>query len=292
MKLWTKIIPRQNEPLAPRTSWGIGGKAAWFAEPGTVSELQTLLEDASSAGMPVRILGGGSNLLINDGVLPGLVIHLPAQSSFDQLKLTDTGLQAGAACSLARCVKASVDAGLAGLQHFAGIPGTIGGAVWMNAGTAEEWIGSCIERVKGISLEGNLLDLPKGAWTPKYRCGGLPPMIVTEIVLKLGRANAASLQQQAAESLKRKKMSQPLSAKTAGCVFQNPEGDSAGRLIDTAGLKGFEEGGVRVSPVHANFMENTGNATAAQVNAMIQKVCETVRQKVKIDLKPEVVFWR
>lgn len=292
MKLWNNLVPKQNEPLGPRTSWGIGGCAAWFAEPGTVGELQTLLDDAVNAGMPVRVLGGGSNLLIHDGVLPGLVIHLPAQSSFSQLKLTGSGLQAGAGCSLARCVKASVDAGMAGLQNLAGIPGTIGGAVWMNAGTAGEWIGSLVERVRGVGLDGNPMDLPKGAWTPQYRSGGLPPMIITEVVFKLARADVAALQQQAADALKRKKETQPLGAKTAGCVFQNPEGHSAGRLIDEAGLKGLEEGGVRISPVHANFMENTGNATAAQVNAMIRKVCETVRQKVKIDLKTEVVFWR
>ncbi len=292
MKLWTRLVPQQNVPLAPRTTWSIGGCASWFAEPGTAEELQILLQDAACGGMPVRILGGGSNLLINDGILPGLVIHLPPSSAFDQLTLSDTGLHAGAACSLARAVRASVDAGLAGLQMLAGIPGTIGGAVWMNAGTAGEWIGSCVSRVKGFSLEGEKIDMPKGSWTPQYRSGGLPPMIVTDVFLTMPRADAAELQRQATTALKQKKATQPLGAKTAGCVFKNPENDSAGRLIDEAGLKGFEEGGVRISPVHANFMENTGNATAAQVNALIGKVQETVRAKVKIDLKPEVVFWR
>lgn len=280
---------KMSEPMARHTTFRIGGPADLFVTCDTLTDLSETLTAVSDAGLAWTVVGKGSNLLVSDEGYRGAVIVLGRE--FKAHSVEGAEIKAGAACILAYVVRDAFSRGLGGMEFAVGIPGTVGGALAMNAGTRGTWMQSVVESVTlyvpGIGLDrlrGNEID-----WG--YRSSGLPRSgIIVETVLQLEQADESRIRAEMERSLDRRKASQPLGVPSAGSVFRNPEGDSAGRLIEAAGLKGTRLGGARISELHANFIVNDGGATAADVAGLIRKTQMTVRDTYGIELTPEIRF--
>jgi UDP-N-acetylmuramate dehydrogenase len=292
---------RMNEPMRRYTSWRVGGAAHRIYFPADLADfagfLQTLGQDE-----PVHVVGLGSNLLVRDGGVHGTVVVLHAQLNELRLeqRLGRRGLiyaQAGVACAKAARFAASHN--LASAEFLAGIPGTIGGALAMNAGCygGETW--GIVERVQTVSRKGRLRERTVGDYAIGYRHVALKSDAQTGKPLeseewftgawfRLPDGAQAESRQRIKEFLGKRIASQPLNLPNAGSVFRNPVGDKAARLIEWCGLKGFQVGGAMVSRKHANFIVNTGTATAADIEAVIMAVQKGVREKAGIQLEPEV----
>ncbi len=281
---------RADEPLARHTTYRIGGPARLYVECDTVADLGTTLEVLAEEKVDYTVLGRGSNILAADDGYEGAVIVLGRD--FKRQALEDSGrLSAGAGVALAALVQAAFSAGLTGLEFAVGIPGTLGGALSMNAGTREEWIGAIVESVVLLVPGTGLVRLrgPEIGWG--YRGSDLAKRgVVVESMLKLSSGDAAQIRGSMEASLRRRRRHQPLGLPNAGSVFRNPEGDSAGRLIESVGLKGVREGGAQISEVHANFIVNAGGASARDVLVLVHLARDTVREEHGIELKPEIKF--
>jgi UDP-N-acetylmuramate dehydrogenase len=280
---------RASESLARHTTYRIGGPAALWIECATVSDLSLATAVLAEEDVEWTVLGKGSNVLASDAGYQGAVIALGRD--FKRHSLDGHHLRSGAGVILAALVQDAFKMGLSGLEFAVGIPGTLGGAVAMNAGSREEWIGSIIETVTLFVPGQGLVGLrgPEIAWG--YRRSGLPARgIIVEAVLRVAEADAVAIRRSMEASLRRRKRSQPLGTPNAGSVFVNPEGDSAGRLIEAAGLKGQQVGGAMVSDVHANFIVNAGGATAVDVLTLVQLIKDTVKDANGIELRPEIRF--
>lgn len=278
---------RMHEPMARHTTFRIGGPADLFVTCDTLADLSMALGACSEAGLEWTVAGKGSNLLVADEGYRGAVIVLGRE--FKAHSVEGAEIKAGAACILAYLVRDAFSRGLGGMEFAVGIPGTVGGALAMNAGTRGAWMQSVVESVT-IYAPGSGLDRVRGSeidWA--YRSSGLPERgVIVETVLQLEHADKMRIRVEMERSLDRRKASQPLGVPSAGSVFRNPEGDSAGRLIEAAGLKGTRLGGARISEVHANFIVNEGGATAADVVGLIRKIQMTVRDTYAIELTPEI----
>lgn len=289
---------RENEPLAPRNWFNLGGAARWFAECFTAEELTALYAWAREEDMPFRILGRGANLLVRDEGFNGLVVQFCGPlAAFTRDK--NTGLvTTGAGTDLLRVVLECAKDGLAGTETLAGIPGTIGGAIRMNAGGKFGEIGSIIAGVRCLHKDGSLHWHEADECRFDYRHGSFPGLAVMEAKLRLTPGNPAETTARMKDCFAYKKSTQPaLRASSAGCIFKNPtlngERVSAGRLIDQAGLKGFRVGQAYVAHQHANFIladAQTG-ATACDVLAVITHVREVVKHVHNVDLELEVDVW-
>lgn len=280
---------KADEPLARHTTFRIGGPAALFVECASVSDLSLATSVLAEEGIDWTVLGKGSNVLASDEGYPGAVLVLGRD--FKRHSLEGDHLKSGAGVILAALVQDAFKNGLSGLEFAVGIPGTVGGALAMNAGSRDEWIGSIVESVTLFVPQQGLVAVrgPEVAWS--YRRSGLAARgIIVETVLRAVHSDEVDIRRAMEASLRRRKRTQPLSMPSAGSVFVNPEGDSAGRLIEAAGLKGFSIGGAAVSDVHANFIVNQGGATAEDVLALIHLIRETVGEANSIELKPEVRF--
>jgi UDP-N-acetylmuramate dehydrogenase len=294
--------PERNVPLAPRTTWKIGGPADWYLEPGSEVELRAGLTWARDRGLPVRILGRGSNVLISDAGLRGLVICLRAYRKAEAVVRAGSGggpslLEASAGVSLPRLAKIVAKEGYGGYEFYIGIPGTVGGAVVMNAGFGpgdERQTANRCEAVQVMEPGGEPEWRPYTDFRPVYRhtdlVGSGTVVLAARFALR-ERAEQAAIRAATAEHLAMRREKQPLTRPTAGSVFKGTkDGVPAAVLIDRCGLKGLVVGGARVSPKHANWIENTGGATAADVRELIQQVRERVRAETGVDLEPEVRF--
>lgn len=278
-----------GELLKRHTSLRIGGPAALFVECATISDLAFATEVLADEEVEWTVLGKGSNVLASDTGYSGAVLVLGRD--FKRHSLAGDHLKSGAGVLLAALVQDAFKAGLSGLEFAVGIPGTVGGALAMNAGTRDEGIGSKVESVTVFVPGRGLVGIrgPEVAWG--YRYSDLPRRgIIVETVLRVTGSDEVGIRRSMEASLRRRKRTQPLGVPSAGSTFVNPEGDSAGRLIEAAGLKGFKIGGAAVSDVHANFIVNTGDATAEDIVALIFVIKETVRELNGIELKPEVRF--
>lgn len=278
---------RRNEPLSRHTTYRIGGPAALFAECDSLRDLTRLTQELAEEQLPWLVLGKGSNILASDEGYDGAIIVLGRD--FKRHSIDDTHLRTGAGVILASLVQEAFRCGRSGLEFAVGIPGTVGGALAMNAGSREEWIGSTVETVTLLDPANGLTQLrgDEVAWS--YRRTDLSARgIVVEASLRLEAGDAAQIRRVMEASLRRRKRTQPLAVPNAGSVFVNPEGDSAGRLIEAAGMKGACVGGAQVSEVHANFIVNTGGATAADVMDLMASVREAVKDQHGIELRPEV----
>lgn len=295
MILWGECqdLVQENVPLAARTSWGIGGRARFFAVPRTTDQLAALLGTAYRRGIPAYVLGGGSNLLIGDGTLDALVVTFTAAEALAGIHVeADTHrIVAGAGATLAGVLHHAARAGLSGLEDLAGIPGSLGGAVRMNAGSASRWIGACVADITGVDYRGNPQRRTAGELSFGYRRSTLAGIVLTEVTLQLSPDSADTIQERMRVRLKAKQATQPLRQRSAGCVFRNPEGISAGQLLNEVGLKGYAIGGAAVSDIHANFFLNTGNATAMDMLRLIEYARETVLRETGIELAREVQVW-
>ena len=280
---------RRDEQMGRHTTFRIGGPAALFVECATVADLTTTTTILAEECVDWRLLGKGSNVLVSDAGYPGAVLVLGRD--FKRHVLEGDHLRTGAGVVLAALVRDAFSEGRTGLEFAVGIPGTVGGALAMNAGSRDEWIGSIVESVTLFVPGSGLVGVrgPEIAWG--YRTSGLQSRgIIVESVLRLLEGDLDQIRRTMEASLRRRKRTQPVSTPNAGSVFMNPEGDSAGRLIESAGLMGTRVGGAVVSDVHANFIVNAGGATSADVLALVRLVRDTVKEAYGIELAPEVRF--
>jgi UDP-N-acetylmuramate dehydrogenase len=283
---------RQSVLLRDFTTWRVGGPAEWFAEPGEQEELIALAAWAVAAGLPFRCIGAGSNLLIADEGLSGLTLcNRRLQGS--RLEAGSDWVEAEAGEPIPSLARKVARAGLHGLEWAVGIPGTVGGAVVMNAGAqggcTAEWLHSVrvldpANPATPFTLDGRDLDFA-------YRHSLLQqePLLVLSARFRLESGHdPAEITARTTANLHSRTSTQPYTQPSCGSVFRNPEPRKAGQLIESMGLKGFSIGGAQVSPVHANFIVNTGNATAGQIDALIRAVQERVRRGHGTELHPEV----
>lgn len=280
---------RRDEPMSRHTTYRIGGPAALLLECDTVADLAAATTILAEEEVEWTVLGKGSNVLVSDSGYAGAVLTLGRE--FKRHHLEDEQLRTGAGVILAAVVQDAFKAGFSGLEFAVGVPGTVGGALAMNAGSREQWIGSAVESVT-LYRPGHGLERVRGpevSWG--YRRSDLASRgIIVETSLRLVASDAAHIRRTMEASLRRRKRTQPLGLPSAGSVFVNPEGDSAGRLIEQAGLKGARCGGAQISDVHANFIVNAGGATAADVVELVRTVREAVKEANGIELRPEIRF--
>jgi len=283
---------RREEPLAVRTTLRVGGAARLFAEPASLAELQLLLGLAREAAVPVFPLGRGSNLVVPDEGVDGLVLSL-AHEAFAGFAPRPDGLVAvGAGLRLKNFCGLATAAGLGGFEFLEGIPGSVGGALRMNAGAMGGWMFDVVAEVTLLDAAGAVRTLPKSALQVDYRhCAELETALALGAVLRpAAPAEAAAIARQIEVYRKKRHETQPREP-SAGCIFKNPPGTSAGRVIDDCGLKGTRVGGAEVSSVHANFIVNRGGATGADVLELIRLVRARVRAVRGLDLRPEVLLF-
>ena len=269
-------------------TWRIGGLAETVCWPESEEELREIWLKCQDQGIPFRLFGRGSNVLFPDEGLPGVTVISTglAQSVWDSEWVT-----VGAGYSLARLSQEAADRGLTGLEFARGIPGTVGGAVVMNAGAHGGSIQDILEEVKILAPEGEVQRLAKEDIQFGYReCSLRDQAIVLEGVFHLKPGDPDVIQATMSENLARRKAAQPLELPNAGSVFRNPPGGSAGRLIEEAGWKGKRLGGAQVSSKHANFIVNQGNATARDVLALIREIKKDVHHQFGVELKTEVRY--
>lgn len=269
-------------------TWRIGGLAETVCWPESEEELREIWLKCQEQGIPFRLFGRGSNVLFPDEGLPGVTVISTglAQSVWDSEWVT-----VGAGYSLARLSQEAADRGLTGLEFARGIPGTVGGAVVMNAGAHGGSIRDILEEVKILAPEGEVQRLAKEDIQFGYReCSLRDQAIVLEGVFHLKPGDPDVIQATMSENLARRKAAQPLELPNAGSVFRNPPGGSAGGLIEEAGWKGKRLGGAQVSSKHANFIVNQGNATARDVLALIREIQKDVHHQFGVELKTEVRY--
>jgi UDP-N-acetylmuramate dehydrogenase len=280
---------RANEPMARHTTYRIGGPAALFCVLDTVHDLALALPILEEEEVEWTVVGKGSDLLVSDAGYPGAVLVLGRE--FKRHVVEAGLLRAGAGCVLAQLVQEAFNRGLVGLEWAVGIPGTLGGALAMNAGTRDGWIGQVVDTVT-LYVPGEGFVLVHGrevGW--EYRRSGLAGRgIILEASMRVSEEDPLRIRARMERSLSDRKMSQPIGMPSAGSVFVNPPGDSAGRLIESVGMKGAREGGARVSQVHANFIVNEGGARAADVVRLIRTIQERVKSETGTDLRPEIKF--
>jgi len=276
---------RFHEPMSLHTSFRIGGPADAYIEPEDEAALCRLMAQAHKAKVPVFVLGG-TNVLVRDGGIRGIVVRLTRQDRIGQHEGGLLYVEGGV--GMPRLLKHALQHKLAGLEFAAGIPGTLAGSVVMNAGTRLGEMKDVVERVRMVTTAGEVRELSAGEVGFEYRRTRFPRGIVAGAWLRLRWDPKSRMAVTVKESLRRRKTTQPLAQPNAGCVFKNPGGDPAGLLIETAGLKGAQVGDAQVSTLHANFIVNRGRATAHDVLALIRKVGRTVEQTAGVTLQLEV----
>lgn len=285
---------RENEPLYGLTSWRIGGPADILIEPATEGDLCALVAHMHKEGTVYRVLGGGSNLLVEDGGVKAAVLRL-SSSDFTGMAFSGCGAELGAGLSLKRFVVSAMDRGLCGFEHLAGIPGTAGGAVVMNAGQGREGgsFSDIIESVRVMDACGKVGEIPRSAIDFSYRSGGLDGFIVVSVKVRLAfAAGKEAVRKRIRDYAARRAATQDLTRPSAGCVFKNPPGDSAGRMIDACGLKGRRCGGAAFSERHANFIINLGAASSFDVLSLMETAVSLVKERFGAVLEPEIKLWR
>lgn len=290
---------RTGVALAGFTTFKIGGEADWLVELSSAEEVARVVTLARDAGQPVTVLGGGSNVLVADRGVRGLVVRLHGGG----IRLVEDGLvRADAGVTINGLVRWAISRGLAGLERWAGLPGTVGGAVHGNAHFQGRLIGEQIVRVGVVTREGTVREIPAGEMAFAYDASRLQSTgeVVVWADFRVEPGDPAALRETARQALRFRKATQPLHLPSAGCVFRNPDPardpvpdglpPSAGALIDAAGLKGVRQGGAMVSPTHANFIVNVGDATAADVRALIERCRREVAARFGVRLREEVVY--
>ena len=290
---------RANVPLAPLTTFRVGGPADWLIETRSADEMVEALRLARAVAVPATILGGGSNVLVADRGVRGLVIR---PRGGEVRAEGEDRIRADAAVTINGLVRWTITHGRAGLEAWAGTPGTVGGAVFGNAHFGGRLIGDLVTEVRLASRDGATTDVPRSAMAFGYDRSRLQDTgeILLSAVFRVSPGDPAELRATARASLAFRKRTQPLDTPSAGCIFQNPQPDrdavpdgipwSAGALVDRAGLKGAAAGGARVSPTHGNFIVNDGAATAAEIKGLIDRCRAAVREQFGVELRDEIVL--
>lgn len=277
-----------NEPMCRHTSFRIGGPADYLAIPQSEAQLAALLELGRGHQVPVTIVGNGSNLLVRDKGIRGLVVKMAG--GLMTLACDGDTITAGAGVALAAVAHFAATHKLAGMEFAVGIPGSLGGAVFMNAGAYDGDMAAVVGRVSAITLAGEKINFAREALAFAYRhsCLQENQCIVTTVELRLRRGDAAAIKAKMDDYTERRITKQPLHVPNAGSAFKRPPGHFAGALIEKAGMKGFAVGGAQVSEKHAGFIVNTGGATADDVLRLIAAVQEKVLALTNVKLEPEV----
>ncbi len=283
-------IVRLNEPMAPKTWFRLGGPARYFIEPRSREELSTVVKRLAENNIPMYLLGGGANLLVRDQGVDGAVISL-SHSAFSRVVIDDRMVRVGAGKDVLKLVLELAKTGLAGLECQAGIPGTVGGEIRMNAGGTFGDIGSTVAEVTVMDSFGQVFTRQRDDLVFSYRRSNINAKIILDALFELTPENPDRLAQRVKEIWMYKRNTQPLKDNSAGCIFRNPDCLSAGKLIDEAGLKGSVVGGAEISQHHANFIVARHGASSADVLALMELARKTVRDKTGIELESEVVIW-
>lgn len=280
---------RINEPMSNHTTWRVGGPADLFIYPRSKRELERAMRIVHRHGLPWRVIGRGSNLLVRDGGIRGVVFKIG--DGLDFLTIDGTSVVAGGGCSLIKLSRQTAKQGLTGLEFAEGIPGTVGGAVYMNAGAHGSETSRVLTSAEVLLESGERVVLSNEELEFRYRTSVLQGKmrgIVTEASFQLVYGDPQKIASEMARYRDRRKQTQPLQYPCAGSVFRNPPGDHAGRLIEASGLKGYRVGDAEVSTQHANFIINRGRATATDVLALIEHIVRTVEERFGVRLKTEV----
>ncbi len=290
---------QRDAPLAPFTTFKVGGAADWLVHVRNAAEIRAAVAAAREANLPVTVLGGGSNVLISDAGVRGVVIRVHGG---DVTRLSDEQIRADAGLTINGLVRWTINRCLAGLEAWAGTPGTVGGAIHGNAHFKGRMIGELIDRVEIASADGDVRRIDARDMEFGYDRSRLQRTreIAISADFRVGRGEPAALRAIARESLAYRKRTQPLESASAGCIFQNPDPAldrvpdgipwSAGALVDRAGLKGSSEGHARVSPTHGNFIVNDGRASAEEIRALIERCRGAVQERFGVALRDEIVY--
>ena len=284
---WLRRFERERR-LAPLTTWGIGGPAEMFCAPATVDELGAVVPQLWRSGVPYRVIGGGSNLLVADQGVRGAVLSL------DRLRavVCDADLViAEAGARLHQVITHAANEGHAGLETLVGIPGRIGGAIFGNAGSKYGAIGERVRWVELMEPDGTVVRVVPEPGFFAYRRSHVGDRIVVRAALATEPGDKRGLRARIREVIAERRRSQPGWVGNAGCVFKNPDGHSAGHLIDSAACKEMRAGGIVVSPTHANFFENDDRGNEADVRRLVERVCDRVRRVHGVELEMEVRQW-
>ncbi|MBI5367964.1 MAG: UDP-N-acetylmuramate dehydrogenase [Planctomycetes bacterium] len=277
----------RDELLARHTTFRIGGPARCFLQPATVEELAEMLAACRAAGLVPRFLGGGANLLVRD---EGVDVAVSLRR-FRRFAVAGERVDAGAGLTFMALIQRTRDLGLAGLEKLVGIPGSVGGVLFMNAGGKHGEVGDAVASITVADTDGHVRVLRREEAGFAYRRSGLAGLIVLEGRFQLTPGDPAALRATSRAVHEEKERTQPLSTPSAGCTFKNPPGDKAGRLIEAAGLKGRRVGGASVSLRHANFVVNDAGASAADVLDLIEIVRAVVKDRFGVELELEVQVW-
>jgi UDP-N-acetylmuramate dehydrogenase len=286
-------------PLAPLTTFKVGGPADWFVHLKNGGEVRDLVSLAREHHVPLTVLGGGSNVLIADGGIRGVVVRVHGG---DVKRLDPRTIRADAGVTINGLVRWTLTHGVAGLEAWAGTPGTVGGAIFGNAHFQGRLISELVERVTLVAPDGAATEVPAADMEFGYDYSRLHRTreLVISADFRVSEGDQSALRATARESLAFRKRTQPLESASAGCIFQNPDPardrvpdeipPSAGALVDRAGLKGAREGHARVSTTHANFIVNEGGATAREIRALIDRCKSEVRSRFGVELREEIVY--
>jgi UDP-N-acetylmuramate dehydrogenase len=295
---WLRGLPgvREKEPLASRTSFGIGGPADFFFEPGKAEGIEKVLTGARERAIPYFLLGAGTNLLIADTGIEGLVVRVVTREHH----IDGTRITAAAGLKMMRLARIAADANLRGFEFAIGVPGSVGGAVYQNAGCwGKEMRQVLVEACGFMPASGEKkwmpADLKFGYRTSALKDGDLKGGFVVEATIQLQRGDGEEAKAEMAKLTRERNETQPIKTKNCGSVFKNPPGDSAGRLVQAAGLKGLRQGAAVISELHGNFIVNEGGATAADVAKLIERARAEVKRRFNAELEPEVEMvgrWR
>jgi UDP-N-acetylmuramate dehydrogenase len=282
---------RKNVSLRDKTTFRIGGEAAWYAEPDSIEALKKAIRFAHEKSLPVLLIGKGSNLLVSDSGWPGLAISLLSGLNSTTWDGPEVSAQGGV--MLDTLVRESIDRGYSGLEELSGIPGSVGGAVIMNAGAFSTCIADTLAAAEYLEVDSLLVDtLPADKLGLGYRTSALKQKnaIVLSARFRLINGDMLQLRERRSEILEKRRAKQPLDLPNCGSVFKRPPGNYAGALIEKSGLKGYRQGDVSFSSKHANFIVNHGNGSASDVRRLIVLAQKKVYEQEGILLEPEVIF--
>jgi len=291
-QIYSQIYVRESEPLSRHCTFAIGGNALLFACPKDVDELQSVLSFAQQEDLPFYILGNGSNVLFADRGFPGVVISMKDFNS-DLLSVENNKLTCSSGLLVSKLVHWAMHEGLSNVEFLCGVPGTVGGAIWQNCSYSGRAISDVLESITVLDPYRNDIEsLPAQDLIFEYRSTKNIQGIILDATFSVAAQEKNSIKQKIAEYVTYRQTHQDLSLPSAGCVFKNPQGSelSAGQMIDRCGLKGVSVGGAQISAIHANYLVNTGGATASDVMVLIERIKEAVMVQFNIPLELELEY--
>lgn len=282
------LIVKENEPMSKHTTLAIGGPAEWYVEIFSFDQLKEFLRVIHSKKKPIFFLGAGSNILVSDQGIEGFVARLLGE--FESVSFNGCRARAGAGVFLPTLIKKCAEQGLGGAEALVGVPGTVGGALVMNAGTRDLEIGTIVKSVQVLTLDGKEELLDSKQINFQYRSSSLAGLIICFATLQLQEKNKDDIIRIVQEFLSYRLKTQPIGTLNVGSIFKNPKGNFAAQLIEKAGLKGFKIGQAQIAPKHANFIVNCGGAKAKEIKDLIFEIQQQIEKKFGIHLEPEIKF--